>query len=100
MCAFLVVALSPMQRSAVNARNDDNLQNAVVLYNQAVALGGGGAAGPAEALSLLAQGLTVRRNGEDHFIRLNISPAQQAVLVPMLAMDNGLLRKIARFTQE
>ncbi len=98
--AFLIVALSPMQQGALDARNDDDLQNAVSLYNQAAALGGGSANDPAEALQQLASGLTVRHNGQDHHIRLNISPQQQAVLVPKLAMEHGVLVKTSRFTPE
>jgi prepilin-type N-terminal cleavage/methylation domain-containing protein len=97
IASLALLALTPLHSSAANAKNDENLQNAVTLYNQAVALGGGGAAGPAEALEDLAQGLTVRCNGEDHQIRLNISPQQQALLTPMLAMENGILVKVARF---
>lgn len=101
IASLAVLALTPLHNSAENAKNDENLQNAVTLYNQAVALGGGGgAAGPAEALVMLAQGLIVRYNGENHQIRLNISPQQQAQLTPMLAMENGILVKVARFTAD
>jgi prepilin-type N-terminal cleavage/methylation domain-containing protein len=101
IASIAVLALTPLHSSAENAKNDENLQNALALYNQAVALGGGGgASNPAEALVLLAEGLSVRCNGEDHLVRLNISPQQQALLTPMLAMEHGLLVKVARFTAE
>jgi len=100
ICSLMVVSFSPLHDSADDAKNDENLQNAISLYNQVVALGGASAADPAQALVLLAQGITVRCGGEDHLVQLNISPQQQALLTPMLAMNNGILVKVARFTAE